>query len=291
MKPIVIVLIGFIALAGWTTFSRWHFMCKMLDRCAEIPMASDAERTKDLSLTADGKILLKDYEQFGFEANAAAPVFTENNKVFINAVEQYLTDNPKAQLRITGQLLASEKGIAAGIFENLGIARAAAIRDELVNRGLKNPIVLDYKINDDLMKPLSFEAVLNDIPDDYDAANQQFVFKNMNFSEIKFAYNSDVFNPNQAFNSYADSVKIYFTENPKKTLTVIGHTDVTGADTYNIGLGKRRAVSVRNYLMKTQGIDGKRIKTASKGEGEPAFKPADSEVNKAKNRRVNIKIE
>ena len=121
MKPIVIVLIGFIALAGWTTFSRWHFMCKMLDRCAEIPMASDAERTKDLSLTADGKILLKDYEQFGFEANAAAPVFTENNKVFINAVEQYLTDNPKAQLRITGQLLASEKGIAAGIFENLGL--------------------------------------------------------------------------------------------------------------------------------------------------------------------------
>ena len=62
MKPIVIGLIGFIALAGWTTFSRWHFMCKMLDRCAESPMASDTERTKDLSLTADGKPLLKDYE-------------------------------------------------------------------------------------------------------------------------------------------------------------------------------------------------------------------------------------
>ena len=68
MKPIVIGLIGFIALAGWTTFTRWHFMCKMLDRCAESPMAGDdIKRTKDLSLTADGKTLLKDYEQFGFE--------------------------------------------------------------------------------------------------------------------------------------------------------------------------------------------------------------------------------
>ena len=58
-----------------------------------------------------------------------------------------------------------------------------------------------------------------------------------------------------------------------------------------MGLGKRRAISVRKYLMKTQGIDGKRIKTASKGESEPAFKPVDTEENMAKNRRVNIKIE
>ena len=228
MKPIVIGLIGFIAFAGWTTFSRWHFMCKMLDRCAESPMASDDQRTKDLSFTADGEPVLKDYEQFGFDAKSAAPNLTDNNNAFIDAVEKYLVDNPKAQLRITGQLLESEKGIAAGMFENLGIARAAAIRDELTKRGLKNPIVLDHKINSDLKKPLSFEAVLNEIPDDYDAENQQFVFTNMNFSEIKFAYNSDVFNPNEAFNSYADSVKIFFTENPEKTLTVIGHTDIKG---------------------------------------------------------------
>ena len=80
---------------------------------------------------------------------------------------------------------------------------------------------------------------------------------NMNFSEINFGYNSDVFNRNQAFNSYADSVTVFFDKNPAKTLTVIGHTDVKGSDVYNMGLGERRAISVRKYLMTSKAIDAK----------------------------------
>lgn len=293
MKPITIGLIGFMVFAGWTSFSRYHFMCKMLSKCDDTTaIASQMERSKDLTFTADGEPVLKDHEQFGFEPNSSSPILTDDNKKFIDELEKHLKANPKQQLTITGFYTEAEKGQEVGIYENLGVARAVAIREELTNRGIKNPIALDHKMIGDLSKPLTFSAKTLDTPDEYDnAENQQFVFTNMNFSEINFDYNSSVFNPNQAFNNYADSVKTYFTENPDKVLTVIGHTDIKGGDDYNMTLGLNRAKAVRQYLIDKIGMTGKSIKTASKGKREPAFLPAEDEANMAKNRRVNIKID
>lgn len=294
MKPVYIGLIGFFVFASWTTFSRWHFMCKMMERCHETAVADELTpipRTKDLSFLADTKPVLTGYEQFGFRQKNATPELTKDNEAFLTAVEQYLKANPTAKLRIIGNLMASEKGVAAGMFENLGIARAAAVRDMLQKRGVKNAFVLDAKVTDDLTKPLAFEAALTSTPDEYDTENQAFTFANMNFSEINFDYNSDVFNPNTAFNHYADSVLIHFNKNPNQSLTIIGHTDIKGGEAYNQQLGLKRANSVKKYLVETKKIPAERMKTASKGESEPAFKPEDKPENMAKNRRVNIKIE
>ncbi|TCV90535.1 OmpA family protein [Sulfurirhabdus autotrophica] len=57
--------------------------------------------------------------------------------------------------------------------------------------------------------------------------------------------------------------------NPQvEVVLVTGHADRIGSDSYNQKLSQRRADAAKAYLV-SQGIDSKRIETASKGESEP----------------------
>ncbi|WP_374760308.1 OmpA family protein [Dyadobacter diqingensis] len=67
-----------------------------------------------------------------------------------------------------------------------------------------------------------------------------------------------------------------------------GHTDDTGSDDYNLKLSERRAESVSKYL-ESQNIPSSRLRTKWYGESQPKF-PNDSEVNREKNRRVELAI-
>ena len=66
-----------------------------------------------------------------------------------------------------------------------------------------------------------------------------------------------------------------------------GHADERGSREYNIGLGERRAQSVRRMLM-IQGASASQISTVSFGEERPAAFGSD-EDSWAQNRRVEIK--
>ncbi len=79
----------------------------------------------------------------------------------------------------------------------------------------------------------------------------------------------------------------YLTNHPNTQVILEGYTDDRGTWEYNIGLGARRAASVRQYLL-LQGVNEKQIKTISYGEAYPAD-PANNPQAWAKNRRVVIK--
>jgi OOP family OmpA-OmpF porin len=51
-------------------------------------------------------------------------------------------------------------------------------------------------------------------------------------------------------------------------VTITGYTDRLGTEEYNLALSKRRAESVKMYLMR-KGIDGKRLNIVGKGEANP----------------------
>jgi outer membrane protein OmpA-like peptidoglycan-associated protein len=76
-------------------------------------------------------------------------------------------------------------------------------------------------------------------------------------------------------------------DNPTLKIKIVGYTDSDGDDKSNLDLSKRRAVSVKNALVKDFGIDAARIETDGKGESEPVA-PNDSGINKAHNRRVEF---
>ena len=55
---------------------------------------------------------------------------------------------------------------------------------------------------------------------------------------------------------------------PQFTITIEGHADERGTREYNIGLGQKRATSVRTFLA-GNGINGSRIRTISYGKERP----------------------
>ncbi len=71
-------------------------------------------------------------------------------------------------------------------------------------------------------------------------------------------------------------------------IQIVGHTDSTGAASYNQKLSERRAASVKNYLV-GKGVDPSIITTSGMGETQPV---ADNRTRagRAQNRRVDIMI-
>lgn len=58
-------------------------------------------------------------------------------------------------------------------------------------------------------------------------------------------------------------------QNPTAQAVIEGHTDDRGTREYNLGLGERRASSVRNYLV-SLGVPANRVTTVSYGKERPA---------------------
>jgi len=67
-----------------------------------------------------------------------------------------------------------------------------------------------------------------------------------------------------------------------------GHTDSTGGTAYNMDLSKRRAESVKTYLV-SKGIDGDRINTVGEGEHQPVADNATA-GGRDENRHVEIEV-
>nr|WP_179004107.1 OmpA family protein [Winogradskyella forsetii] len=79
-----------------------------------------------------------------------------------------------------------------------------------------------------------------------------------------------------------------FIEYPDTNILVVGHTDNTGNDAYNMTLSKNRAQAVTNYLM-SKGLSSGRFTTHWFGEEQPMYDNSTAE-GRSKNRRVNIAI-
>jgi peptidoglycan-associated lipoprotein len=75
-------------------------------------------------------------------------------------------------------------------------------------------------------------------------------------------------------------------DNSRVLIQVEGHCDSRGTIEYNIALGERRAIAVKNYLANL-GVKASRINTISYGKERPLVY-ADNETAWAKNRRANF---
>ena len=73
-----------------------------------------------------------------------------------------------------------------------------------------------------------------------------------------------------------------------KIVRLEGHCDERGTREYNLALGERRALEVRDFLI-VKGVSGKKIRVVSFGEEKP-LKSASNENAWAENRRVEISL-
>ncbi|MBM3838550.1 MAG: OmpA family protein [Verrucomicrobia bacterium] len=100
-------------------------------------------------------------------------------------------------------------------------------------------------------------------------------------STVYFAFDSAQVRPEDK--SKIDAVAQHLKANPTFKVEVEGHCDERGTEGYNLSLGERRALSVREYLISV-GVGGDRVGTITYGESQPAVQGHD-ETAWAKNRR------
>jgi len=82
------------------------------------------------------------------------------------------------------------------------------------------------------------------------------------------------------------SVALVAKEYDQTQLNVLGYTDSSGAESYNLRLSKIRAIEVGNYLV-AQKIEYGRVKSEGLGESRPVASNA-AATGRAQNRRVEI---
>lgn len=286
-----VFFIGFLLLIAYAIPARWYFVCELRQQCGNEPVVNS--RLKTLHLTDGRDTILLGYEQFAFPQESFQPDLTPDNRKFLAETADYLKQHSAKNITLTGHYLQNETSAPSGIFENIGIARAAAIKQILEAAGIDGKrISIDYQMvkYDILPEPLRFEAY-TPTPDDYD--KPAYSFADNTFTDANFEFGSAIFQPGEQCILYADSVKTFLDKNPDMILTIIGHTDSIGTETANLDLGLRRAKNAAQYFREL-GVKAD-ITPTSKGEAQPVAPNTntdgtDNPEGRQKNRRVNFKL-
>lgn len=112
---------------------------------------------------------------------------------------------------------------------------------------------------------------------------------NVTFDETSGVYfDTEKYNINSKSAEALDRLANIFKEYPNSDILIEGHTDSTGADSYNLTLSKNRAQSVTDYL-RNKGVSSGRMDTKWYGESQPKYDNSTVE-GRAKNRRVELAI-
>lgn len=103
-------------------------------------------------------------------------------------------------------------------------------------------------------------------------------------SEVSFDVDSANIRPD--FQASLDKLAGVLSEYPHTVVHIVGHTDSTGSEQYNLDLSQRRAASVNGYLS-LRGVTADRTKTVGYGETLPVA-DNNTELGRQQNRRVEI---
>ncbi|WPX97853.1 OmpA family protein [Candidatus Fokinia crypta] len=97
-------------------------------------------------------------------------------------------------------------------------------------------------------------------------------------------FDFDKYNLDNSDRQKLDHVSELLKKYPKASVVVEGHTDSIGTEKYNIGLGERRANSIKQYLTEKGGIAAERLTIISYGNSMPVADNGTPE-GRAQNRR------
>jgi len=105
-------------------------------------------------------------------------------------------------------------------------------------------------------------------------------------SGILFGFDSSTLQP-EGYENLRKLVRVV-NRDTDTILMIVGHTDSSGDETYNLRLSERRAQSASTYMV-SQGLPASRIQIVGRGENEP-IAGNDTDAGRQKNRRIEVAI-
>ena len=271
---------------AWLLFTLLTFYTCVRPQCCEEAVVDPI--TAPIEETVDDNFAV--YTTTGAAAVSAGSLWPETR----DRLAAEYAQNPDRMLDVYGRYYASEPAPAG--FENMGLARAADIRDLIV---AETDIPAD-RIN------LLARRLDGDAPADgdrWDAAN-------FNYSElrdadagddraevveldedeilIRFPFNASTKNLEANVTDYLDRLAERIQQTNER-VTITGHTDNIDTDEFNMRLGQRRADFVRDILVRN-GASANLITTRSEGESSPTASNATA-AGRAQNRRAVVRLQ
>ncbi|PQJ21936.1 hypothetical protein BSU00_07910 [Tenacibaculum sp. SG-28] len=248
-------------------------------------------------MDALGKLSYTVDDNFNFNTSSASiadpiPVLVQDG---VASVADYIKTNPNKKIAITGYYKSDEKNTSS--YENLGIARAEAVKKYMVEKGVPAEIMETFGKLNDAMIPDQNGILYGPVKFDMETLNTESSADTTKMAiceEFRKKPLLIYFNIGQSTTGINTSQKEKLKaiasclQTPNATVRIIGNTDNTGSDDLNNNLGQARANFGKNYLIK-QGVSADKISTSSNGENSPVASNENAK-GRAKNRRIEIII-
>lgn len=200
------------------------------------------------------------------EFRGTQPIIPNAVKQSFKQMPPYFKQNADKELEITGKYKENEP--KPNTHPNMGVARAEAIKKELVDLGVATEQISTKGIAEPTLTTTNGKtnkAIVFDVKDrkpmDKEVA-ETLTIKSFN---VYFNLNSADFNRDRKTSEYFDNVRRYLVENPTKKILVEGHTDASGSVASNKILSDRRAKAVKDHFIQL-GVKASQIETVGKGE-------------------------
>lgn len=211
----------------------------------------------------------------------------------LGTLKTFLGENAGKVMNITGYYKSDETNNSA--FPNLGLARANAVKNHLVENGISSTMINTFgQLRDEMVPkdnvylgPISYslEGESADAGDELKALYEQIKANPLvlyfNTAEASISLSDEQRQKFADISRYLDKVE-------GASCNVVGHTDNEGGSAGNLRLGQGRADFAKDYLIRNGIAEGK-INATSKGETQPVESNA-TEEGKAKNRRTVVTL-
>ncbi|HHS96186.1 MAG TPA: hypothetical protein ENJ45_06305 [Phaeodactylibacter sp.] len=271
----------------WLGFGSWWYASNYCGATSVVPAAS-------LSIV-DGDFRATATETFSFFESSADPYLPEEAKEALKALASHLINTKGKQLILFGIYSPDETNPTG--FENLGVARAQAIRSYLMDLGVpKSKMILKGGAfnNTSFYQGTLYGGVLfrfkhfdsrqvEPLGDKLDNSNKLFQPVN-----IYFDVNEDDLILTEELELVLNDMKDFLKQNPSAQIAIIGHADRQGSGAANLSLSEVRARNVKKFMIR-RGFDPKRLIIEYRGEDDP-MRSNTSDESLRKNRRVELRL-
>jgi outer membrane protein OmpA-like peptidoglycan-associated protein len=259
----------------WTLFWWWRYTCPIKETCCHPGQEQVVQESEVIEAKNDeNRPMLFQWSDYRIISN-------DKFETIRDSLAGNLTGDD--QLEITGQYFRDEENNTN--YANLGLARAAQMRDAFVGKLDTSLIKIKSSIanvNSDLrnrnFEALSFKKIINN----------EFIKEIADKVLIYFPFNSTKRFDDPTISEYLGEVAKRARQTNEKVL-LIGHSDSEGTNESNYYLGLWRAGAVRDILVNEKGLPENQVIVESKGELEP-IGSNNTSAGRKQNRRVELKL-
>jgi len=244
---------------------------------------------------SDGDYAYNENDNYNFNVSSSSILMPLSQQVTdgVASLKTFLADNAGKVINLVGYYKSDETNDSA--FPNLGLARANAVKNHLVENGVSSAQINTMgKLMDEMIAkgemylgPIAYSLgdAAADAEDEMNALRDKI---NADPLVLYFETNQASINLSAEQRQKVADISRYLDKVAGASCNVVGHTDNVGRRGPNVRLGQGRADFAKSYLVQN-GIAASKINASSKGPDSPVASNA-TEEGRSKNRRTEVTL-